>query len=149
MYLSPNFRREEFEKDGPMPDEVLPSYSRLAVSVLEPVRKQFEESIDITSGFRTPAANAAARGVPNSEHMATSQWAAADFEIVKYRADMRPVFDWMRMSNLPFHQVTLEHGENGDVIHVSVNETAMARQAMEGATHNTEPYKAWPVGVSV
>jgi hypothetical protein len=134
--LTEHFAREEFEKDGPMPESCVASYTALCQNLLESVRAHFNEPIEVTSGYRSPEANAAANGVPNSEHMATADWCAADWYLPSMRNDMRPAFDWIRQSDLPFHQVVLKHGDGGDVIHISWNLTAHARQALEGATYN-------------
>ena len=152
MKLTPNFALEEFEIDGPMPDECVPSYTTLCHLVLEPTREQFGEPIEITSGWRDVISNKKANGDPHSEHMATKDYCAADWKIVKWR-DLRPVFDWIRRSNLPFHIITLEHnGENGeDIIHISWNRfsTLTTREAKEGATNNREAYLSWPTGPGV
>lgn len=145
MQFSEHFERSEFELDGPMPEDCVLSYEFLCENILESIRFNFNEPMDITSGYRDSSANSAAHGVLHSEHEATADWAAADFQIVSLKFNMRPVFDWIRNSKLPFHQVILEHGTNTDVIHVSWNRTANARQALEGAEHNLSPYKAWPV----
>lgn len=102
--------------------------------------------MDVTSGYRPPYANVAAHGSAKSEHMATPDWAATDFKIVSMERDMRPVFDYIRNSQIKFHQVILEHGNNGtDIVHISINKTALGRQALEGHENNATPYKAWPV----
>jgi len=145
IQLSPNFAREEFEKDGPMPDECVPAYTILCTDILEKIRAQFNNSpVVITSGYRSQAVNAAVHGVQNSEHIATAEWCAADFFITGESS--RAAFDWIRMSDLPFHQVILEHGSDITIIHISWNETAPGKQALEGATYNESPYVAWPVG---
>jgi hypothetical protein len=140
--LSPHFMRSEFELDGPMPDEVVDSYTRLCTDILEPVRAQFGPIV-ITSGYRPPAANAAAHGQPNSEHMATADFCAADFKIISFKGDMRQVFDGMRNDpTLPFHQLILEKELNGNtIIHVSWNRTIPGvRSCLTGSVNNLTPY---------
>lgn len=41
----------------------------LAVSVLDPIRESWGQSLIVTSGFRSPKLNAAVGGVPTSAHM--------------------------------------------------------------------------------
>lgn len=147
MQLSTNFQREEFELEGPMPEECVAAYTFLAVNILEKIRAHFEEEMEITSGDRNAAGNAAAHGNEHSEHMATADYCAADWTMPRFRGDMRGIFDWIRLhSGLPFHIVTLEHGDSEDVIHISWNRDATERLAKEGATHNAAPYVEWAVG---
>jgi len=143
--LSENFRREEFEKEGPMPEECVPAFQFLSENILEPIRAQFGEPMDVTSGYRTPEGNADAHGNAHSEHVATADYCAADW-IDPGAHDLRQIFDWIRLqSGLPFHHVTLEHGAASDVIHISWNRNATERLAKEGATHNATGYIDWTV----
>jgi zinc D-Ala-D-Ala carboxypeptidase len=140
--LSPHFERLEFEPSGPMPDECVPIFTELCLTILELVRAQFGQPLVITSGYRSPQDNAAAHGVSNSEHMATPTQCAADWRFPGVN-NMRPAFDWMRLNpSLPFHQLILEHdAQGGTIIHVSINELLPGvRSVLEGATHNAEPY---------
>lgn len=137
IQLSTHFGSNEFETGGPIPTECLPIFERLCVEILEPVRSDFNFPLVITSGYRSPEANAEAHGQPNSEHMATTDWCACDF------IGSRAVFDWMRLNPLlPFHQLILEHGQSGSsIIHVSINQQKVGvRSVLEGATHNASPY---------
>jgi hypothetical protein len=107
-WLSPHFAQSEFELDGPMPLDAVGAYTILCTTILEQVRARFGPIV-ITSGYRPPAANAAAHGQPNSEHMATKAFCAADFKIVSLKGDMRTVFDAMRNDpTLPWHQLILK-----------------------------------------
>ena len=144
--LSPNFAREEFELEGPMPEESVEAYTFLAVHILEPTRAQFDEPMEVTSGHRNEQGNAEAHGNAHSEHISTSDYCACDWTMPRFQKDLRGVFDWIRLnSGLPFHIVTLEHGQHGDVIHISWNRFAEQRQAKEGATHNAGEYIGWAV----
>lgn len=152
IQLSPHFGSKEFEIDAPIPLECIPIFKRLCNEILEPARVYDGAAFTITSGYRDPAANAEAHGQPNSEHMATEHFCACDFVPTgslpgggnATRAGVtREVFDWMRNNPaLPFHQLILEHGQNGSsVIHVSINDQKPGiRSVLEGATHNAEPY---------
>lgn len=144
MNLSPNFRREEFEIDGsPMPNEgVVLAYTLLCIQILEPLRSWAAAPFYVTSGYRSPQINARVGGVSASQHMATADHSAVDGYFEAYRKNMRPVFDWLRMSSqLLFDEVILEHGKNGDIVHVSWSKTPR-RIALEGATFNQTGYTA-------
>lgn len=141
--LSDNFARAEFERHGAMPDEAAESYKILCAEVLEPIRAKFAAPIEITSGYRSPGANAAAHGVLHSQHLATAFCCAADF--VMAGVNMRGVFDWIRTeSGLPFDQAILEHGSSADIIHISWAKAYLRREALEGATNNQSAYTRWP-----
>lgn len=140
--LTEHFDRREFEKDGPMPEECVPTYRSLCVQILEPVRAEFGPVV-VTSGYRDPADNAAAHGVAHSQHEATAEYCAADFTILGVYA--RRVFDWIRGGQLPFDQVILEHGLNNDIIHVSWTSGSPRREALEGDTANRSAYVELPV----
>jgi hypothetical protein len=143
MLLSPDFSREEFEHDGPMPDEVVPSYQHLCEDILEPIRQHVTQSIHILSGYRSPNANRIAGGVGDSQHVATVNYCAADWWVPTLLT--RPIFDWIRLSSaLPFDQLILEHGVHNDIIHTSWS-TTPRRMALEGATANRTGYQTWPV----
>jgi zinc D-Ala-D-Ala carboxypeptidase len=138
--LSAHFDLDEFDQDGAIPPACIPVLTDLCEQVLEPVRAQFGP-LKITSGYRPPEANAEAHGQPNSEHIFTVAWCAADF--FSPTVPSQQIFDWMRNSSvLPYHQLILETGQNGSaVIHVSVNNRMPgARSVLIGATHNAEPY---------
>jgi len=149
MMLSDHFDQREFEMDGPIPAECIPVFQALAQKVLEPVRWFVGRPISITSGYRSPEANKAAHGVPNSEHVATPEYCAADFTFdTRYGTilSIRAAFDWIRSNpSIPFHQVILEHGAAGSsIIHISYNDSKIdERSALEGATHNASPYTKW------
>jgi hypothetical protein len=149
--LSPNFAQREFELDAPIPLADIPLFVALCTIILEPIRTQFGPCV-ITSGYRTPASNASAHGVPHSEHMAIAlTYCAADFYVIENGErvkDLRSVFDWVRENpKLAWGQVILEHdGETGaDIIHVGYEATNPRRQAFEGYVSNSAPYKPWPV----
>lgn len=142
MNLTEHFVREEFEKDGPMPDICIGSYRYLCGLILEPIRSHLGIPIRILSGYRSTEANQAAGGVGNSQHVATDHYCAADWWCPT--VDTRTIFDWIRLSSgLPFDQVILEHGKI-DIIHTSWS-TAPRRIALEGATSNRTGYQTWPV----
>lgn len=141
VQLSQNFQLDEFQKNEPIPAQCVPTFAVLAEKILEPVRAYIDSPLIITSGYRSPEANDAAHGQPNSEHVATADYCAADFYSSLIPA--RSIFDYMRNNSiLPFHQLILEHGANGSsIVHVSYNRLKVGvRSVLEGATHNSEPY---------
>lgn len=143
MMLSNHFLRVEFERDGPMPDSVVPSYQHLCEEILEPIRSHVAQPLRILSGFRSPDANHQVGGVGDSQHIATPLACAADWWVPG--ADMRGVFDWIRLtSGLFFDQLILEHGKVSDIIHTSWS-TTPRRMSLEGATANRTGYKTWEV----
>lgn len=143
MNLSPNFKRSEFEKSGPMPDDVVPVYAVLCNQILEHIRAKFGLPIKITSGYRSPSHNVSINGSKTSQHVATPSYCAADFQVVG--GDLVVVFDWIRKESfLPFDQVILEYGravetDTDDCIHISWK-VEPRRTAMVGATNNRAPY---------
>jgi zinc D-Ala-D-Ala carboxypeptidase len=143
MKLSEHFERTEFERDGcVIPDEdIVAAYRFLCSELLEPIRTAFPEPFYIDSGYRSLEVNKRIGGVLGSQHVATGSFAAADFYLESYRSTMQAVFDWIRMSQLLFDQVILEHGKNGDIIHISWAKK-YRRQALEGATFNQSAYTA-------
>jgi hypothetical protein len=146
MQLTPHFAREEFELDGKMPDECVPMYTVLCHNLIEVIRAHFGMAMEITSGYRPPAANEAAHGVKNSQHVATEDYCAADFKFVG-RTDMRPCFDWVRQqTSLVWDQLIMEHDPGAsDIIHISVTRTVNRRMALEGSIENLSAYTPWPV----
>jgi len=142
MILSPHFQSEEFERGSArIPADCIPIFTVLCQKILEPAREFSGAPFVITSGYRSSASNAEAHGQPDSEHMATPQWCAADF----YPSSGKTVevFDWMRNDpTLPYHQLILEKTESGAfVIHVSLNlQKPGVRSVLLGATNNAAPY---------
>lgn len=138
--ISDTFEPTNFQENDPVPEESLPVLKRLYEEILVPVMQKFG-SIVSDSGHRSVTANKAAHGQPNSEHIYTAEHVADDFYSPNVPA--RIVFDWMRLNPvLPFHQLILEHSQNGfTIIHVSMNVSMPGvRSVKEGATHNAGQY---------
>lgn len=141
--LSTHFTRAEMEPEGPMPDECVPIYTEICVEILEPTGEQFNLPMDVTSAYRSLSVNTKDHGQPDSEHEATVDKGATDFEMPGMNGDMRPVFDWMRNNpKLTWHQLILEHTNHGTtIIHVSKNRLKPGvRSCKEGHTNNATPY---------
>lgn len=143
MKLSEHFDSTEFEKaDDPIPKEAMPAFEYLCKEILEKARNHFDKPFITTSGYRSSAHNAAVGGVPTSQHVATADHCAVDFQVKD--TDPADVFDWMRSQPLPFDQLILEYGAvkdstGDDCIHVSWRKNPR-RQAKIGATHNRSRY---------
>lgn len=135
--LSEHFNLEEFGKG--IPATCVPVFAILCCEILEPVREYLEAAIYISSGYRSPEENTQVHGQPNSEHMATADWCAVDF----FCPQVHKVFDWLRNNQtLPYHQLILEKGKLGYVIHVSFNRLKPGvRSVLTGATNNSQPYQ--------
>lgn len=141
MQLSPHFALEEFQHNDPIPPDCVEIFRALCIQLLEPARSFAGTPLVITSGYRSPAANAAAHGIQDSEHIATPRYCAADFYLENQA--VRALFDWMRLDpHLPYHQLILEAGANGSsIIHVSINlDKPGVRSVLEGFVHNSAPY---------
>jgi len=86
----------------------------LVEKVLDPAREATGVPIEVTSGYRSAAVNAAIGGVSNSQHV-TGQ--AADITT----ADMAKLFAWLR-AHATFDQLIWEFGSTAQPgwIHVSI-----------------------------
>ena len=88
----------------------------LAAYVLEPLRVAMDESIKISSGFRSEALNKAVGGAFNSQH---KKGQAADLCIDGNIDKGKRWFNYIRQ-HLPFDQLIWEHDKSGTYwVHVS------------------------------
>ena len=100
-YLSPHFRVQEFRcKDGSDPVFV----DTALVELLEQLRAHFGKAVTITSGYRTPAHNAAVGGSKSSQHLlgraADIQVASTSVEdVAAYAESLMP--DWGGVGRYP------------------------------------------------
>ena len=92
--------------DNTPPPELLPNLRRLARG-LDRVRRLLGHPLLITSGYRSPALNAAVGGVPTSQH---AQGLAADFTCPGFGPPLE-VARAIRDSGLPFDQCIYEYAE--------------------------------------
>jgi hypothetical protein len=145
MLLSQHFSQSEMERDAPLPPECVPVFTMICERVLEPIRAHVGQPLIITSAYRPPAANAAAHGVANSQHIATASDCAVDFSVGGV-PDLRALYDWIRLkSGLPIDQLILEHNPGkSDIVHVSYVIEGPRREALEGEVANLAPYKHAP-----
>jgi hypothetical protein len=149
--ISDYFSLEEFQTGDPIPEECIPVFKTLATQILDPLRKVANVPIGITSGYRSQHDNDEAHGQRTSEHMATTDWCAADCKLdiedfsLRYNTT-RALFDFARnASSLPYHQLILETGPDSVIIHISFNRLKLGiRSVLEGRENNASPYVAWP-----
>ena len=131
MRLSPHFRLEEMMRSqtatrmgiSNMPsDNEVDNLKALCRNVLEPVRTRYRVAFSPSSGYRSPALNAAIGGSSRSQHC---KGEAADFEIP--HVSNWQVARWIE-NNLLFDQLILEHyvdtDPNSGWIHVSYSRGA-------------------------
>lgn len=137
VQLSHNFKLSEFGED--IPAVCVPTFAVMCVEILEPIREHVGLPLYITSGYRSAEDNQYVHGQPSSEHMATADYCAVDF----FCNETQKVFDWARQNSaLPYHQLILEKGKVGHVIHVSYNRLKPGvRSVLIGATNNSQPYQ--------
>ena len=78
MKLTKHFTLEEFTRsstakargiDNTVPDKLIPALRNLCVTVLEPLREQAKEPVEISSGYRCPELNRVVGGKNTSQHM--------------------------------------------------------------------------------
>ena len=137
MRLSSHFTLEEFTKSQTalrrgiinQPDQQqICNLKRLAVDILEPVRKNFSRPFAPSSGFRSQALNIAIGSQSTSQH---TKGEAVDFEIAGI--PNRAVAKWIR-DNLTFDQLILEFYDPEDPasgwVHVSLKEKDNRRQIL-------------------
>lgn len=137
MHLSPHFTLEEFTKSQTalrrgiinQPDRLeIRNLKRLAMDILEPVRKNFGRPFAPSSGFRSPALNIAIGSKSTSQH---TKGEAVDFEIAGI--PNRVVAEWIR-DHLAFDQLILEFHDPGDAmsgwVHVSLKEKNNRHQVL-------------------
>lgn len=88
---------------------------RVAKELLEPVRKHFNVSVTVNSGFRGRTLNEAVGGSLTSQHCMGE---AADFNVKGYesREKQIEIMKWIIKSGIQFRQLLLERG----CIHISL-----------------------------
>lgn len=117
VQLGPNFNLSEFVKTStgvdniPGPKEI-EQLRLLVINVLQPLRNAVGKPISITSGYRSPSANALTKGSStNSQHM---KGQAAD--IVIQGMTNQQIIDLVRSLKLPYDQLIDEQLWKYDVV---------------------------------
>jgi putative chitinase len=144
MRLSPHFKLLEFIKseiatrkriDNTPSTVHLINLKKVCEKILEPVRTHFSNPVRITSGYRSPALNAAVGGSAKSQHC---NGEAVDFEI-----DGLPnpnLAKWVS-ENCEYDQIILEfydskEGPNSGWVHASYSEGNNRKQILTAVTVN-------------
>lgn len=89
-------------------------YTELAENLLEPIRKEFNTPIHITSGFRCKELNSYVKGSKTSQHLLGQ---AVDIVMA---VNMTDVFNWIKSSGLKFGQNIDEFSNAAHWVHISL-----------------------------
>ena len=131
MQLTKNFTLEELTRsskakalkidNSPNPEQ-LANLKALAENILQPLREALKLPINITSGLRVPALNAAVKGSKTSQH---TKGEAVD---IKVSGKNKVIFDWI-VNNLDYDQVIWEFGTDSEPswVHVSYKKNEVNR----------------------
>ena len=123
MYYSQHFSESEMTRTATnLPNKPTPqideNLSRLVNRVLEPLRKAMGESVQVTSGYRSPAVNKAVGGASNSFHL---RGLAADIHI-KDDDYLRRM--WLALlANENVDKAIIEHRGKSRWLHVQTSPT--------------------------
>ncbi|MDC8446107.1 MAG: D-Ala-D-Ala carboxypeptidase family metallohydrolase [Nitrosomonas sp.] len=93
--------------DNTPPADVIGSFVRICISILEPVRSHFLVPFSVNSGYRCPNLNKALGGSKNSQHMLGQ---AVDFEVPG--VSNYDLATWIS-TNLIYDQLILENYTSG------------------------------------
>lgn len=120
MMASEHFSIQELTKTGTGLENDPDIYAganlvRLAEKLLEPIREMMGVPLFVHSGFRSKEVNAAVGGAKNSAHM---EGRACDFHPAGM--DIKEAFEKIRLSDIPYDKLLLEHGGGAWWIHVQV-----------------------------
>ena len=95
--------------------EAVQGLSALRINVLDVVRVKYGKPITISSGYRCPDLNSAVGGQPDSQHVATALYAAADIDQGS-KEENQIIFDLIK-NFCHFDQLLWEN--HGAWVHVS------------------------------
>ena len=148
MKLTDNFSLKEMTQsqtalknniDNEPNAEQIENLKQLCLTILQPIREDFQLPIKITSGFRSPELCEIIGSKSTSQHCA-NECAAADFEIPG--VDNKKVFKHI-IENLPYDQIILEYYDESDInsgwIHVSWSPNPRGQALIK----DKEGYKTW------
>jgi zinc D-Ala-D-Ala carboxypeptidase len=108
--LSTNFSLSELTRtssklsNAPTSPIIISNLRALCLNVLEPIRKHFNKSITIHSGYRSPAVNNSIGGSKTSQHMSGE---AVDFHISGY--SVFEIAEWISTKEIDYDQLILEN----------------------------------------
>ena len=129
LQLSKNFSLEEMcRTSSKLPnnptDEAIPNLSNLVVQVLQPLRDVMGFTINVSSGYRSPAVNKEKGGSDTSDHV---KGKAADLK----SQDNAAMFNYIK-DNLEFDQLIWEEGNAKQPawVHVSFREGKNRKQVI-------------------
>lgn len=136
MLFSQTAVRRGIKEQFAPPKTVVANLQLLAEKVLQPLRDAFGSPITVTSGYRSPALNAAIGGSRTSQHM---KGQAAD--IVAANGDNKGLFEAIlelaKNEAIEFDQLIWEFGDKEpDWIHISYKKTGNRGQVLR-ATKNS------------
>lgn len=129
IQLSKDFNLAEFVKtstgiDNIPGDAEIENLRFLVGNVLQPLRDYVKKPIRITSGYRSPAVNAAVGGSSTtSQHM---KGQAADFQIDGMTNQQ--IIDTVRLLRLPYDQIIDEQLRGSKWIHISFSKAGNRKQ---------------------
>jgi zinc D-Ala-D-Ala carboxypeptidase len=127
---SPTARQRGILEQFTPSKEVQDNLKGLCENVLQPLRDSIGRPLKITSGYRSPALNAAIRGSKNSDHM---RGEAADIQLIVNGANHSGVlFNKIIELKLPFNQMIWEFGDrtNPQWVHISFKKTGNKREIL-------------------
>jgi|TARA_Y100000114_G_scaffold145954_1_gene156141 uncharacterized protein YcbK (DUF882 family) len=96
--------------NNPSPEQI-ENLKALAINVLQPIRSHYDKPLIISSGFRCAQLCIEIGSSVNSQHTASDESAAADFEIPS--VDNKELAKWIR-NNLEVDQGILEFYKDGE-----------------------------------
>jgi hypothetical protein len=134
MNLTKNFTLEEMYKsttairlgiDNTPSDIAIKNLLLLCQKVLQPLREHMDESIKVSSGYRSPALNKKIGGSKSSQHCLGQ---AADISCGERTAEL---YEYIK-NNLIFDQIIWEFGDdhNPDWVHVSYSSTRNRKECL-------------------
>ena len=119
--------------DNTPTEEIKTNLQHLIDKVLDPMREAYGKAVNVTSGYRSPAYNAAIGGAKNSQHM---KGQAADLQTKEGKEGNKRLFEIIRkMGN--FDQLINE--KDYSWIHVSYNPSGNRKQILRYDGHKYYP----------
>ena len=117
----------------------LDALQALAQHILQPLNDHFKTRLFISSGYRSPALNAATPGSSKTSQHMRGEAADLDQDSQGNGVTNRQVFEYIR-DHLPFDQLIWEHGtdENPAWVHVSFTRERINRGEVLRATMSVD-----------